>query len=54
MEISLMPLKNDIYGIGYISLASLESSTLKGLTYEGVTPTQEHVLDGTYELTRNF
>ncbi len=47
-------IKNDIYGIGYISLASLESSTLKGLTYEGVTPTQEHVLDGTYELTRNF
>lgn len=47
-------LKNDVYGIGYISLASLEESGLKGLDYNGVKPTVENVVNGTYKLTRNF
>ncbi|MGM9899020.1 MAG: substrate-binding domain-containing protein [Bacilli bacterium] len=45
---------NDDKGIGYISLASLEGTSLKGLMYEGVEPTEANVLNGTYTLTRNF
>lgn len=47
-------LKNDKYGIGYISLSSLETSGLKGLTYNTVAPTEANVINGTYKLTRNF
>lgn len=46
--------KNDEHGIGYISLSSLESSGLKGLTYNSVAPTEANVINGTYKLTRNF
>ena len=46
--------KNDEYGIGYISLSSLADSGTKGLTYQGVEPTEANVLNGTYGLTRNF
>jgi phosphate transport system substrate-binding protein len=46
--------KNDAYGIGYISLTSLASSGCKGLTFEGVEPTEANVKDGSYKLTRNF
>ncbi len=47
-------IKEDEYGIGYISLSSLESSGLTGLNYEGVVPSEENVLNNTYGLTRNF
>lgn len=47
-------IKNDIYGIGYISMSSLDGKSLKGLYYEGVEPTEENVLNGSYTLTRNF
>lgn len=47
-------IKNDEYGIGYISLSSLAESGVKGLVYEGVEPTEENVLNSTYKLTRNF
>lgn len=47
-------IKNDTYGMGYISLSSLEESSLHGLTFEGVEPNEENVLNGTYALTRNF
>lgn len=47
-------IKNDEYGIGYISLSTLEQSGLKGLNYEGVSPTEENVLNSSYKLTRNF
>lgn len=47
-------IKNDKNGLGYISLSSLAASNLKGLTYEGVEPTEAHVIDKTYKLTRNF
>lgn len=46
--------KNDVYGIGYISLSSLSESGVKGLSYNGVEPTEENVLNSTYGLTRNF
>ena len=47
-------LKNDEHGIGYISLSSLANSTLKGLKYNDVDPTEANVINGTYKLTRNF
>lgn len=46
--------KNDKYGVGYISLSSLEDSGLRGLSYEGVEPTEANVINETYKLTRNF
>ena len=46
---------NDMYGIGYISLSTLsESDAIKGLSYNGVEPTEANVLNETYGLTRNF
>lgn len=50
----IQAIKNDEKGIGYISLSTLETSTLKGLSYDGVSATTENVLNGTYKLTRNF
>lgn len=47
-------IKNDEYGIGYISLSSLADSGLTGVKYEGIEPNEENVLAGTYKLTRNF
>lgn len=47
-------IKNDKYGIGYISMSSLANSGLKGLYYEGVEPNEDNVINGTYTLTRNF
>lgn len=47
-------IKNDVNGVGYISLASLSESGLKGLKYEGVVATEQAVVDGTYGLQRNF
>lgn len=46
--------KNDEYGIGYISLSSLADSGLTGVKFEGVEPSEEAVVDGTYKLSRNF
>jgi phosphate transport system substrate-binding protein len=48
-------IKDDKYGIGYCSLDSLTSASgIKGLTYEGVTASEDTVIDGTYKLSRNF
>lgn len=47
-------IKNDEFSIGYISLSSLSSSNLKGLKYNGVEPTEKNVINGSYELIRNF
>lgn len=47
-------IKNDKYGIGYISMASLDNRVIKGLYFEGIEPTEENVLNGSYLLTRNF
>ncbi len=47
-------IKADEYGIGYISLSALTESGLKGLNYEGVEPNSDNVINGSYNLTRNF
>lgn len=39
--------------IGYASLAAVDD-TIKALTVEGVAPSEETVLDGTYKIQRNF
>jgi phosphate transport system substrate-binding protein len=44
----------DEYGIGYISLSSLEGSGVIGLDYEGVEATEANVLNDTYGLKRPF
>lgn len=49
----LTSMSTDEYGIGYISLASLDS-TVKGLYFEGVEPTVENVINDTYDLKRPF
>ncbi len=43
----------DEYGIGYISLASL-NDTVKGLNFDGVAPTVANVVNDTYGLKRPF
>jgi phosphate transport system substrate-binding protein len=49
----LSSMEIDEFGIGYISLASL-NSTVKGLNYEGVEPTLVNVMNNTYGLKRPF
>ena len=49
----LSSVKGDEYGIGYASLASIDSE-LKALSFEGVEATEKNVVNGTYKLTRNF
>lgn len=43
----------DEYGIGYISLSSV-NSTIKGLKFNGVSPTEANVINDTYALKRPF
>ncbi len=47
-------IKGDDFGIGYISLTSLEGSGLKGLKFNGVEASEANVLNGTYEMSRYF
>ncbi len=49
----LTSMATDEYGIGYISLASLDGS-VKGLNYEGIEPTLSNVINDTYGLKRPF
>ncbi len=45
----------DPYGIGYCSLDGIgENKSIKALSYDGVAPTEETVIDGSYALQRNF
>ena len=45
----------DENGIGYVSLSTdFEANGIKPLNFEGVTPTEETVLDGTYGMQRPF
>lgn len=45
----------DEFGIGYISLdTNFDANNVVGLSYNGVEPTQENVVSGTYELARPF
>lgn len=43
----------DEYGIGYVSLSSVNSS-IKGLQFNGVAPTEANVVNDTYALKRPF
>ncbi|MEG0404471.1 MAG: substrate-binding domain-containing protein [Anaerorhabdus sp.] len=46
---------NDETGIGYVSLSTdFEANNIKALSFEGVVPTVETVLDGTYSMQRPF
>lgn len=48
-------IKNDIYGIGFCSLDSLdEVNGIKGLKFNGVSASEDNVISGDYELKRNF
>ncbi len=47
-------LVGDDFGIGYISLSSLEESGLRGLNFEDVVPSEANVLNNTYGLKRPF
>lgn len=49
----LTSMGTDEYGIGYVSLSSL-NNTIKGLSFEGVAPTVVNVLNNTYGLKRPF
>jgi len=49
----LTSMSTDEYGIGYISLASL-NNTVKGLSFEGVEPTLANVIRNDYGLKRPF
>jgi phosphate transport system substrate-binding protein len=49
----LTSMATDEYGIGYISLASLDN-TVKGLQFDGVAPTIANVINNTYGLKRPF
>jgi phosphate transport system substrate-binding protein len=49
----LTSMATDEFGIGYISLASLDN-TVKGLSFEGVEPTIANVINNTYGLKRPF
>lgn len=46
---------NDEYAVGYCSLDSVSAvSTIKALKYEGIEATKTNVLNGSYQLKRNF
>lgn len=46
-------MQTDEFGIGYVSLASL-TNEIKGLSFNGVEPTVENVINNTYDLKRPF
>jgi len=46
--------QQDEFAIGYVSLSTLDTSLFKGLSFEGVEPTEETVLSGEYLLARKF
>ncbi len=46
--------QTDVYAIGYVSLSTLDTTLFKGLSFEGVEPTEENVLSGDYLLARRF
>ena len=46
-------MQTDEYGIGYVSLASL-TDDIKGLSFNGIAPTIENVMNNTYDLKRPF
>jgi phosphate transport system substrate-binding protein len=51
--VMLMDIAGDKYGIGYISLGSLNES-VKAVTVDGVQPTAENIKNGSYKVARPF
>lgn len=47
-------IRNDQNAIGYISLSSYNENEVNGLNIDGIRPTDENVLNGTYSLMRGF
>lgn len=52
-EIVMTTVEGDENSIGYISLGSM-SDSVKGLQVDGVDPTAENIINGTYTLSRPF
>ena len=46
--------QSDEYAIGYVSLSTLNTTLFKGLSFEGVAPTEANVLNDSYKLARRF
>lgn len=46
--------QDDDYAVGYVSLSTLDTTLFKGLSFEGVAPTEANVLSGEYLLARRF
>ena len=46
--------QTDPFAIGYVSLSTYEPTLFKGFNFEGVEPTEENVLNGSYGLARRF
>ena len=44
----------DPYAIGYVSLSTLDTNLFRGFHFNGVAPTEENTLNGTYGLARRF
>lgn len=52
-DVMMTNIAGDVYGIGYISLGSL-NDTVKAVQIEGVTASPEHVINGSYPIARPF
>ncbi len=52
-DVVMTTVANDMYGIGYISLGSL-NDTLKAVNIDGVEATTENVMNGSYTVARPF
>lgn len=52
-NIVMTSVASDLYGIGYISLGSL-NDTVKAVKIDGVEPTVENIQDGSYKVFRPF
>ena len=52
-SVMMTSVAGDMYGIGYISLGSL-NDTVKALAIDGVEATAEHIKDNTYKIARPF
>jgi phosphate transport system substrate-binding protein len=52
-DVMMTNIAGDLYAIGYISLGSL-NETVQAVAIDGVAPSPEAVLDGSYKVTRPF
>lgn len=52
-NIVIASVANNLYGIGYISMSSV-GSNVRGLSIDGIEPTAENVLNGSYAVMRPF